>query len=265
MVFWTWSNLRKATVPEHFRDAESAKPSARLEVENTMTSESPADSGSDASTSVSLSDSRRFCASFREEMLEKFGFTTLDEKKDAGQALALGGITNGVTNLELTAAYAAIADGGVYMPPAFYTKITDMNGNTVIDNSSPEKTQVISRETAWILTDAMKGVVSDGTGTDLQLDSAMAVAGKTGTTSDYNDVWFVGYTPYYTCGVWAGYDRDEHLPDEGIGHTYHQILWKKVMDRLSATKADAVFRMPDGNDRGPVWRNYAAANTRQAL
>ena len=71
MVFWTWSNLRKLTEPEHFRDAESAKPSARLEVENTTTSESPADPDSDASTSVSLSDSRRFCASFREEKMKR--------------------------------------------------------------------------------------------------------------------------------------------------------------------------------------------------
>ena len=66
-----------------------------------------------------------------------------------------------------------------------------------------------------------------------------------GTTSDYNDVWFVGYTPYYTCGVWAGYDRDEHLPDEGIGHTYHQILWKKVMNRISQTQVVRQFKMPE--------------------
>ena len=179
------------------------------------------------------------------EMLEKFGFTTLDEKKDAGQALALGGITNGVTNLELTAAYAAIADGGVYMPPAFYTKITDMNGNTVIDNSSPEKTQVISRETAWILTDAMKGVVSDGTGTDLQLDSAMAVAGKTGTTSSYRDLWFVGYTPYYTMGIWYGYDDNTVIPEGEQSRIAHKLLWKRIMDRIAADETVRDFEKPE--------------------
>ena len=163
--------------------------------------------------------------------LLKFGFTTLSNRYDVYQPLALGGIYNGVSNLELTAAYAALANDGTYIKPIFYTSITDNDGNVIIDNT-PEETHAVNKYTAALLTSAMQDVVMVGTGQNLQLECGMPVAGKTGTTSDYNDVWFVGYTPYYTCGVWAGYDRDEHLPDEGIGHTYHQILWKKVMNRM---------------------------------
>lgn len=176
--------------------------------------------------------------------LLKFGFTTLSSRYDVYQPLALGGIYNGVSNLELTAAYAALANDGTYIKPIFYTSITDNDGNVIIDNT-PEETHAVSKYTAALLTSAMQDVVMVGTGQNLQLECGMPVAGKTGTTSDYNDVWFVGYTPYYTCGVWAGYDRDEHLPDEGIGHTYHQILWKKVMNRISQTQVVRQFKMPE--------------------
>lgn len=176
--------------------------------------------------------------------LLKFGFTTLDPAKDVYQPLALGGISNGVTNLELTAAYAAIANGGNYIKPLFYTKILDQNGNVVLNNT-PETTRVISKDTAWILTNAMEDVVKEGTGQAVQLDNGMPVAGKTGTTSQYNDVWFCGYTPYYTIGVWAGYDDNTKLPDAGIYRDYHKILWKNVMERLTDDKPITDFQKPD--------------------
>ncbi|HAE45075.1 MAG TPA: glycosyl transferase, partial [Lachnospiraceae bacterium] len=179
------------------------------------------------------------------DQLLKFGFTTLSERNDIYQPLALGGIYNGVTNLELTAAYAAIANEGTYTRPIFYTRIEDQDGNIVIDNT-PETSQAISKNTAALLTSALCDVVTRGTGQEVQLENGMPVAGKTGTTTAYNDVWFVGYTPYYTCGVWAGYDSEETLPEEGLYRTYHKVLWKKVMDRLSATKPIAHFRIPDG-------------------
>ena len=177
------------------------------------------------------------------QQLLKFGITSLDPDRDVVQPLALGGISKGVSNLELTAAYAAIANGGIYTKPIFYTKILDQNGNVVIDNT-PETRRAVTADTAWILTDAMEGVVREGTATEVQLDSGMPVAGKTGTTSKYNDVWFVGYTPYYTVGVWGGYDNNEKLPDEGVYRSYHKTLWKKVVDRLSAGQAPASFLKP---------------------
>ena len=176
--------------------------------------------------------------------LLKYGFTTLSERNDVYQPLALGGIYNGVTNLELTAAFAAIANEGNYTKPIFYTRIEDQDGNIVINNT-PETTRAISRETAALLTNAMEDVVTKGTGQNVRLDCGMPVAGKTGTTTDYRDVWFVGYTPYYTCGVWAGYDDSENLPDEGIYHVYHQILWKSVMDRISRNQSKIQFLLPN--------------------
>lgn len=150
--------------------------------------------------------------------LDNFGFTTLahgeaDENgniyTDANLSTALGGITSGVTNVELCAAYASIANKGNYIKPLYYTQILDHNGNVLIDNTSAERS-VIKESTAWLLTNAMEDVVQNGTGRACQLDN-MPVAGKTGTTDDYNDLWFVGYTPYYTCAVWSGFDNNENF------------------------------------------------------
>lgn len=177
------------------------------------------------------------------QSLLQFGFTTLDPARDSYQPLALGGISKGVSNLELTAAYAAIANEGTYTKPVFYTRILDQNDNVVIDNT-PETRQVISRDTAAILTSAMQDVIARGTATEAQLPDGMAAAGKTGTTSDYNDVWFIGYTPYYTLGIWGGYDNNEKLPDEGIYRKYHKYLWQKIMSRVCENEPSAEFRLP---------------------
>lgn len=161
--------------------------------------------------------------------LEKFGFTTLDYEKDCYQPMALGGVS-GITNLELTAAYAAIANNGQYIKPMFYTKITDSEGNIILENN-PETTQVIKESTAYLLTSAMQDVVTSGTGTACRLNN-MPVAGKTGTTSDYRDLWFAGYTPYYTCTIWAGYDDNQILPNADTYRSYHKNLWRTIMNRI---------------------------------
>ena len=160
--------------------------------------------------------------------LLRLGFTTLEEGQDEIQPLALGGITNGVSNLELTAAYAAIANGGIYVEPVFYTKVTDQEGNVLLENT-PVETRVFKESTAYLLTSAMEDVVSEGTGTPFQLDN-MTLAGKTGTTTSYMDLVFAGFTPYYTAAVWAGYDVNAELPAEARG--YHQTLWRNVMNRI---------------------------------
>ncbi|MDO5135391.1 MAG: PBP1A family penicillin-binding protein [Eubacteriales bacterium] len=172
--------------------------------------------------------------------LDNFGFTTLAHGtdadtdsngnvwSDANLSTALGGITRGVTNVELCAAYAAIANGGNYIKPIYYTKILDHNGEVLIENT-PASRSVLKESTAYLLTSAMEDVVQYGTGTACQL-SNMAVAGKTGTTEQYNDLWFAGYTPYYTCAVWSGYDNNEKLPD--YARNFHKNLWKRVMTRI---------------------------------
>ena len=177
------------------------------------------------------------------QQLLKFGITSLNADKDVVQPLALGGISKGVSNLELTAAYASLANGGIWTKPVFYTRILNEDGTVLIDNT-PETRRAVSADTAFILTDAMEGVVREGTGTALALESGMPVAGKTGTTSAYNDLWFVGYTPYLTMGIWAGYDNNRKLPEEGIYREYHKILWKKIMTRLTEGQAVVPFTRP---------------------
>ena len=184
------------------------------------------------------------------EYLQKFGFTTLITEPteinggiydDVNASTAIGGITQGVSNLELTAAYATIANNGTYIKPVFYTKILDADGNVVIDNT-PEKTTVIKPSTAYLLTNVMEDVVTEGTGTRVQFDG-MHIAGKTGTTDNYRDLWFCGFTPYYTCSVWAGYDDNTVLP-QGTYRTYQQTLWRNIMQRIHADLPDTDFKMP---------------------
>ena len=186
------------------------------------------------------------------QYLDNFGFTTLAHGteadtdangnvwSDANLATALGGITRGVTNIELCASYAAIANGGTYIKPIYYTKILDHSGNVLIENTSAGRS-VIKESTAYLLTSAMEDVVKKGTGTACQLDN-MVVAGKTGTTEAYNDLWFVGYTPYYTCAVWSGYDNNEKLPD--YARNFHKTLWKKVMTRIHEGLPEKDFTKP---------------------
>ena len=186
------------------------------------------------------------------QYLDNFGFTTLAHGTeadkdadgtiwtDANLPMALGGLTHGVTNIELCAAYAAIANNGNYIEPIYYTKILDHNGNVLIEKNSAGRS-VIKESTAWLLTSAMEDVVNQGTGTACQLDD-MTVAGKTGTTDAYNDLWFVGYTPYYTCAVWSGFDNNEKLPEDA--RDFHKNLWKKVMTRIHEGLPDKDFDMP---------------------
>jgi penicillin-binding protein 1A len=115
----------------------------------------------------------------------------------------------------------------------------------LIEKTSAERS-VIKESTAWLLTSAMEDVVTQGTGTACQLDN-MPVAGKTGTTESYNDLWFVGYTPYYTCAVWSGYDNNENLPEDA--RNFHKQLWKRVMERIHENLPYQDFEMPSSIEK----------------
>lgn len=185
------------------------------------------------------------------EYLKKLGFTTLVETRkepngkvvsDINLPMALGGLTDGVTNLELTAAFATIANGGAYIKPIFYTKILDANGRVLLENESV-KEQVIKESTAWLLTNAMEDVVNIGTGSLLKLQAIdMPVAGKTGSTSDYNDLWFSGYTPYYTATIWAGFDNNRSQSERN----FPRHIWRTIMERIHIEKGleKKTFTMP---------------------
>lgn len=184
------------------------------------------------------------------DYLLNFGFTTLVERKEVGgeiysdiqQPLALGGITDGVTNEELNAAYACIANGGTYIKPKLYTKVLDHDGNIILDNTMPQSKQVIKESTAFLLTNAMVDVVTVGTGGAVNF-GGMAIAGKTGTTTASNDVWFVGYTPYYTAAVWAGYDNNVKLTSSAEQNLAKK-LWRAVMSEIHAELPNESFSVP---------------------
>ncbi len=181
-----------------------------------------------------------------------FGFTTLVDREvtrdgqvmsDINQALALGGITHGVTNMETTGAFATIANNGVYNRPMLYSKVTDSDGNIILDSSMIESHRVLQETSAFLLTSAMQDVVTKGTGTMVNFGN-QSIAGKTGTTSSYNDIWFSGYTPYYTATVWVGFDNNVDLA--GNQHDIAKFLWKESMSRIHSSLPYATFDMPNG-------------------
>lgn len=184
------------------------------------------------------------------DYLTKLGFTTLVDNQvhedgksysDIGLPMALGGLTHGVTNLELTAAFAAIANGGIYTKPIFYTKIVDHNGKVLLDNE-PSTRQVMKDSTAFLLTNAMEDVIKVGTGGKVRFKNIrMPISGKTGTTTANNDVWFAGFTPYYTATIWGGYDNNGTLNDTN----FHKILWRDIMEKINKDKETLSFTIPD--------------------
>lgn len=178
------------------------------------------------------------------DYIRNFGITTVGIEESGNETLALGGLTNGVTNLELTAAYAAIANGGTYIEPKFYTRVLDHDGNVLLDNTSPESHTVLKETTAWLLTNAMQDVMTQGTGSAAYFGSSMPQAGKSGTTTKSRDALFAGYTPYYTCVVWGGYDDND--TQSGENTSYPKKIWKSVMSRIHENLESEKFEKPDG-------------------
>lgn len=186
------------------------------------------------------------------DFLKKFSFTTLVRQKagedgqvhsDLQLSLALGKLSEGVTNLELTAAYAALADGGVYRQPRFYTKVVDRAGNVLLENKV-EAGRIIKEETAWLLTDTMQEVVSGGSAKAVKFDRIKtSAAGYGGITDGNTDFWFEGYTPYYTAGIWSG--TDENLSQEDSD--YHMVIWKEIMEQVheKTKKTKGIFSRPE--------------------
>lgn len=177
------------------------------------------------------------------EYLQKFGLSTIDKKNDKNlPALALGGMTKGVKPIEMAAAYNVFPSKGVYIKPVSFTKVLDRHGNILIENK-PEKQKVISEQVAYLMINLMRNVVQGGTGGNAALPK-MPVAGKTGTTTDSKDAWFVGYTPYYTASVWIGHDDPK--PMNFTGGSYPARLWKAIMQEIHKDLPTKDFERPDG-------------------
>ena len=189
--------------------------------------------------------------------LQKFGLTTLVEKKRATNMgdrsslsdqndfqlkMGLGQLADGVTNLELTSAYAAFANRGAYQTPKFYTKVLSKDGKVLLQKKK-DKTQIMKRSTAWLLTDAMKNApLQLEKGLNGDSEDGIAVSGKSGRTAENTDIWYMGYTPYYTFGIWSG--EDENTPLEST--VYVTTMWRDIMERVHKYKnvKKASFKKP---------------------
>ena len=184
------------------------------------------------------------------DYLELFGLVDANVFESSA-SLASASQSYTVTNEMLTAAFASIANDGIYQKPTYYTKVLDRQGNILLE-SVPSQTRIIKSSSAALLTNAMENVISSDssyyyqygitpTGKLCQIDS-MTLAGKSGTTTSGSDVWFIGYSPYYTCGIWSGYDDSKVLSN---GTEYHKTIWQKIMARIHADLDNKDFVFTD--------------------
>ncbi|MCI9063373.1 MAG: DUF5011 domain-containing protein [Clostridia bacterium] len=177
------------------------------------------------------------------EYMRKMGITTLDDKQDNGLSLAIGGLYIGISPLEMAAAYATIANDGVYREPLFYTRIEDSDGKIVLE-AKQETNEVCSKQTAYILKNMLTSVVKDsGATAPYCAISGIDVAAKTGTTNSDYDRWLCGFTNYYSGATWYGFDQNEEVnyPGNPAGQ-----IWSAVMKLLHKDKAKSKFEQPDG-------------------
>lgn len=175
------------------------------------------------------------------DYLQKMGVSTVEKDRDILAALSIGGFTDGISPLEMAGAYACIANNGVYRRPLFYTKVTDSNGNIVIE-AKQETNQVISEQAAYVIKNILQSVVQSGTATYCKI-SGMDVAAKTGTTNSNYDKWLCGFTNYYTAATWYGYDSNEEV----TGSTnWAGRIWSDVMQKVHSGKESSRFNKPSG-------------------
>lgn len=187
--------------------------------------------------------------------------TTDDGLSDLNLPTALGGLTIGVTPLEMARAYGTLANGGVRVEPTAIIKVVDQNGEVLIDNTKPQKNQevVVDEAVAYIMTDILRSVVEPqspagwlenwGTGSRArggEIMSRWPIAGKTGTTSDVKDIWFVGYTPRLVGAVWMGYDNPPERIKDGAGGLWPAQIWNRTMTVAHKDLKPEEFPRPPG-------------------
>ena len=173
--------------------------------------------------------------------LKNMGVTSLSDRSDNNLSLALGGISKGITPLQMAGAYATIANDGQYITPSFYSKMEDSTGKTILEPKQ-EKRKVFSKQNAYILKELLtEPTKAGGTATNCKI-SGMETAAKTGTTNSKKDKWLCGFTPYYTAATWYGYD----LPERVYTDTYASVIWKNVMSGIHKGLSKKSFKQPGG-------------------
>lgn len=207
-----------------------------------------------------LGDSYSECVDVMMDYLDNFGITTLKDSKTGDESnsdrqfpsLVLGGMSYGISPLEMSAAYGALANGGVYIEPTVFTTITTFDGNLLV-KANPKENRVVSEDVAYVITDMLQAVVTEGTGKKASIGE-MPVAGKTGTTNNGYDCWFVGYTPYYVAATYIGDDAGTKdtsgniIPRRSVEGTSGTAaaLWASVMGPIHENLTVAKFTKPDG-------------------
>ena len=176
--------------------------------------------------------------------LDKLHFHNISYIDNDNMALSLGGFTEGVRVVDMAKGFSTLANNGSYSDRTCVKKIEHVSDGVVYKNNN-EKTQVYSEDAAWMMTDVLKGVFNEsyGTGRKLKLDNGQICAGKTGTTNSSKDVWFCGYTKYYTTVVWAGYDTPRAMPGAS-GASIPGVIWKDYMDKIHEKLKPQDFTMP---------------------
>ncbi|MDM8537346.1 penicillin-binding transpeptidase domain-containing protein [Desulfobacterales bacterium HSG17] len=179
----------------------------------------------------------------------------IDSKMDRGLALALG--ASGVSLLELVNAYSVFANQGMLIKPVFITKIIDRSGKEIYTHK-PETIQAIEQSTAYLMTNLLQSVVQNGTGYKVKA-LGRPTAGKTGTTNDFRDAWFIGYTPEYITGTWVGFDIERPLGKSETGSKAASPIWLGFMKKILEYSPIQKFSVPD---KGIV---YASIDTATGL
>ena len=190
-------------------------------------------------------------------MINRFHITTLDVFDEDYAPMATGSLTNGVSVLEMTAAYQAFGNGGYYYEPYAYYKIEDSQGNVLIEKA-PENTRevALSPNTAGVMNKLLQTVSTEGTGTSFRISGVENFA-KTGTTTDNKDRWVIAGTPEYLCGVWYGYDQPKKIR-YSLSNNPAGVIWKEVMQNVYEVKPKDIekFDLPEG----VVQREYSPSN-----
>ncbi len=168
-----------------------------------------------------------------------YRISSLVERDKFIPAVSLGGLTYGVSVIDMCAAYCAFPNGGKYIEPSLYTKVVDSEDNVLLEHKAEEHI-AISESTARDMVSMLTSAVNSGTGTSAKL-SGMTVAGKTGTTNDNKDRWFVGFTPYYVGAVWFGFDEPAPLTGALVSGNAAARAWKQVMEPVHKDLEDIDF------------------------
>lgn len=212
-------------------------------------------------TAEMLGDSYEECVDVMIDYLKNFGISTLKDSKAGDRndgdrrfpALTLGGMTYGVSPLEMASAYGTLANGGIYIEPTIFSTIKTYDDHLLV-KATPQENRVVSPEVAYVITDMLKAVVTEGIGGAASIGGKIDVAGKTGTTNGKLDAWFVGYTPYYVASTYIGDDagrKDPNtqkiIPRQGVVGSSGSAakLWSTVMKKVHANLTEAHFTPPD--------------------